>query len=49
MQETEIKLRSESQPIEKPVQESRSKTTFDDAEYQRWSENLRNRTRSKGK
>jgi hypothetical protein len=47
MQEIQVKARSESQTIDKPVQIS--KTRFDDAEYERWSEKIRSRNGSKGK
>jgi hypothetical protein len=49
MQDAQVKARSENQPTVKPVQEARSKSSFDDAEYERWSENLRNRGNSKSK
>jgi hypothetical protein len=48
MQDTQVKGTSESQPTETPVRHSTPKSRFDDAEYERWSEKLRN-TSSKGK
>jgi hypothetical protein len=48
MEDTQVKARAETQPIETPVKESRSNSRFDDAEYERWSEKLR-ASRSKNK
>jgi hypothetical protein len=42
MQDTQVKTRSESQQMETPVQESIPISRFDDAEYARWSEKIRN-------
>jgi len=49
MQDTQVQTRSESQPTDTPVQTAVSKSSFDNAEYERWSQNLRNRMASKGK
>jgi hypothetical protein len=49
MQETKVEVKSESQTTVKPVQGSRSKSSFDHAEYERWSETLRSRRDSKNK
>jgi len=48
MEETQVKTQPESQPKVTAVQETRMKSRFDDAEYERWSEKLRS-SRSKGK
>jgi len=48
MQNTQVKVRTESQPTDTAVQVSASKSKFDDAEYERWSEKLR-ASRSKNK
>jgi len=47
--ETELDARPECQPADTPDRRSTSKSSFNDAEYKRWSENLRNIARSKGK
>jgi hypothetical protein len=49
MEDTHVKASSEIQPKDTPVQGERSKSRFDDAEYERWSEKLRSRSNSKGK
>jgi hypothetical protein len=49
MSNTQAKVSLELQPKNLPVQQTRSNTRFDDAEYQRWNENLRNRNGSKNK
>jgi hypothetical protein len=41
MQDTQVKTRTENQQAGTTVQESKSKSRFDDAEYERWSEKLR--------
>jgi hypothetical protein len=41
MQDTQVKERSESQATETPVRPTTTKSRFDDAEYERWSEKLR--------
>jgi hypothetical protein len=48
MQETQVEERAESREKETPARGSTLKSRFNDAEYERWSQNLRNRTRSKG-
>jgi hypothetical protein len=48
MQETQVKERPESQATETSVQGS-AQSRFNNAEYERWSEKLRNRNRSKDK
>jgi hypothetical protein len=47
MQETKVEVRSETQPVNVRVAEPRFKSSFDNAEYQRWCEKLRNRFQSK--
>ncbi len=47
MQVTQVEVRPESQAKEKPAKVSKS--SFNDSEYKRWSENLRKRSRSKDK
>jgi hypothetical protein len=42
MQDTQVKTQSENQTTEAPVQQSISVSRFDDAEYARWCEKLRN-------
>lgn len=49
MQDTQVKTSSENRAIDATVEESKSKSTFNNAEYERWSQNLRNRTGSKSK
>jgi len=49
MEDTHVKASSEIQPKDTPDQGTRSKSRFDDAEYERWSEKLRSRGNSKGK
>ena len=49
MQDTQVQTSSESQLTDTPVQTAISKSSFDNAEYERWSQNLRNRMASKGK
>jgi hypothetical protein len=48
MQDTQIEERAETQQNESSVRQSTAKSQFDDAEYERWSQNLRNK-RSKNK
>jgi len=48
MQDTQVEEREEIQLKEASVRQSTSKSRFDDIEYERWSENLRNK-RSKNK
>lgn len=49
MHETKVETSTESQPIDAPLRGAKSKSSFNDAEYQRWSESLRNRGNSKNK
>jgi hypothetical protein len=49
MQETQVEVKPENLAKEQPIQSSTLKSRFDDAEYERWSETLRNRNTSKGK
>lgn len=48
MQETQVELKSENMQQEKQSRESRLSSRFNDAEYERWSQNLRSRTAPKG-
>jgi hypothetical protein len=43
MQDTQIEERAENQQKEASVRQSAAKSQFDDAEYERWSQNLRNK------
>jgi len=47
MQDSQIKVGTESQPTERPAQGPKTKSSFNNAEYERWSAKLRNRTGSK--
>lgn len=47
MQDTQVEVKAEKH--ESRVQATALKSRFDDAEYERWSENLRKRNASKGK
>ena len=49
MQETKVDVSKEIQTIVAPREEEKFKSSFDNAEYHRWSEKLRNRNRSKDK
>jgi len=49
MEDSQNEAKSKSQPKDAYVQGSKSKSSFNYAEYERWSEKLRNRTSSKGK
>jgi hypothetical protein len=42
MQDTQVKMTTESQTNEAPLQQSIPVSRFDDAEYERWCEKLRN-------
>jgi len=44
MQETQVKEISESKVTESQVRQTIPKSSFDDAEYQRWTEKLRSAT-----
>jgi len=43
MQDTQVAERAENQQKEASVRQSTAKSQFDDAEYERWSQNLRNK------
>ena len=45
MQESKVEVTTEVQQIAAPVRAAIAKSSFNDAEYQRWSEKLRNRNR----
>lgn len=45
MQDTQVEERAETREQESPAQESSLKSQFNDAEYERWSQNLRNKTK----
>jgi hypothetical protein len=47
MQETKVEERIETQPVNLRAAEPRFKSSFDNAEYQRWCEKLRNRSKGK--
>ena len=47
MQETKVAVRTETQPVTARVADSRFKSSFDNAEYQRWSEKLASRPKGK--
>ncbi len=49
MSNSQAKVRTELQPKNAPVQQTKLNSRFDDAEYQRWNENLRNRNAPKNK
>ena len=49
MQETQVEVKTQNLAKEPSIQSSTPKSSFNDAEYQRWSETLRNRNASKGK
>ena len=49
MQDTQVMETVENQQKEAGLEESRFKSSFDDAEYERWCQNLRNKARSKNK
>jgi len=49
MQNSPVKMRIETQPAPAQTQGSNPKSKFNDAEYERWNEKLRNRNASKGK
>jgi hypothetical protein len=48
MHETQVEERVETREKESPVRESAVKSSFNDVEYERWSQNLRNKGKSKG-
>jgi hypothetical protein len=47
MQETKVAVRTETQPVTPRAADQRFKSSFDNAEYQRWSEKLANRSKNK--
>jgi hypothetical protein len=47
MQDSQVKVGTESQPTEPPAQGPKTKSSFNNAEYERWSAKLRNRNGSK--
>ena len=47
MQDTQVKERPEIQSKQTAAQTTRASSSFDHAEYERWSQNLRNRMSSK--
>jgi hypothetical protein len=50
MQDTQVvDVKPENLQTETPIQGSTPKSRFNEAEYERWSENLRKKARSKGK
>ena len=49
MQETQLQSKPENLTKEQSIQSSTHKSRFNDAEYERWSETLRNRNASKVK
>jgi hypothetical protein len=42
MQDTQVKEEAQSQSTDTPVHQTTLKSRFDDAEYERWCEKLRN-------
>lgn len=49
MENTKVQEHPEVQSATTPVRESKAKSSFDNAEYERWCEKLRNRRRSASK
>jgi len=49
MQNSQVKVETEPQPVHTTVQASSTTSRFNDVEYERWSEKIRNRNASKGK
>lgn len=49
MQDTNVAERAENQQNEASVRQTASRSQFDDTEYERWSQNLRNKAHSKNK
>ncbi len=47
MQDTNIEPRPGTQQANPPVRTTKMQSSFNEAEYQRWSERLRDRSRSK--
>ena len=49
MQATQVAEKAENQQKQMRAQESNFKSRFNDAEYERWSQNLHNKARVKNK
>jgi hypothetical protein len=49
MQNAQVKEKIQAVPVQTPVQSSTTKSRFNDAEYERWNEKIRNRNGSKNK
>jgi hypothetical protein len=49
MQDTTVQPISETQPLNIPAVQTKMSSSFNEAEYQRWAEKLRNRNRPQGK
>jgi len=49
MQATPVEEKAENQQKQMRAQESNFKSRFNDAEYERWSQNLQNKARTKNK
>jgi hypothetical protein len=49
MQDTQVVEKADVMEKESSVRNSKTNTRFNDAEYERWSEILRNKARSKAK
>jgi len=49
MQDTQVEERAENRQKEEPMRVSALKSHFNDAEYERWSQSLQNKTNSKNK
>ncbi len=47
MQNQQVKVKTEVQPMQAPAQGTNLKSRFNDAEYERWSEKLRSRNKGK--
>lgn len=47
MQETQVEVKPENVVKDQSIESSPLKSRFDDAEYERWNQNLRNRNASK--
>ena len=48
MQDTQVEERAENREKEESIRASALKSSFNDAEYERWSQNLRNKAKAKG-
>ena len=49
MQDTQVEERTENREKEETMRASALKSSFNDAEYERWSQNLRSKANSKNK